>query len=215
MEPTTARTLLERERERLMELRVGLAAGDEGGERDGAAPLHAAAVAREGFERETERSIRHQVDADLRDVADALRRLDTGSYGRCETCGAALGDERLTAVPATRFCLDHEGMWEADRLALGVPAGRYTDGDGHTTDRAAAREAGRNLDLVEDQEEVGERVEVGPEDRALHVTDPGRVDAGTLSARDLAALEERLAAGEDEERRVVGAGAADQDEEER
>src|SRR5690606_4225095 len=130
MEPTTARTLLERERERLMELRAGLGAGDETGERGGAAPLHAADVASEVFEQEKQRSIRHRVDDDLRDVDEALRRLDAGSYGRCETCGAALGDERLTAVPATRFCLDHEGMWEGDRLALGVPAGRYTDGDG-------------------------------------------------------------------------------------
>jgi len=210
MEPTTARTLLERERERLMELRDGLDVGDEAGEGDGGAPLHAADVASEVFEREKQRSIRHQVDGDLRDVDDALRRLDSGEYGRCETCGAALGDERLTAVPATRFCTEHEGMWEGDRLSLGVPAGRYEDGDGHTTERAAAREAGRNLDLVVDQEDLEERVEVGPEDRALHLTDPARVEAGALSARDLAEMEARELTGEGERR-----APAELDEEER
>lgn len=210
MEPTTARTLLERERERLMELRAGLVADDEGGERVDAAPLHAADVASEVFEREKQRSIRHQVEGDLRDVDDALRRLDSGEFGRCETCGAALGDERITAVPATRFCTEHEGMWEGDRLALRVPAGRYEDGDGHTTERTAARDAGRNLDLVPDQEEVEERIDVGPEDRALHLTDPARVEAGALSPRDLAALEDRGLPGEDERQ-----SAADVDEEER
>ena len=48
------------------------------------------------------------VEADLDDVARALDRLDDGSYGTCEVCGAALGDEVLTAAPAARFCAEHE-----------------------------------------------------------------------------------------------------------
>jgi RNA polymerase-binding transcription factor DksA len=35
----------------------------------------------------------------------ALARLDAGSYGRCEGCGAAIPYERLEALPETRFCV--------------------------------------------------------------------------------------------------------------
>jgi RNA polymerase-binding transcription factor DksA len=48
-----------------------------------------------------------QAEADLADVDAALRRLDDGSYGRCELCGGPIDDTRLSALPATRTCADH------------------------------------------------------------------------------------------------------------
>lgn len=39
------------------------------------------------------------------DIADALRRMDLGTYGCCEACGAPLPFERLEAVPAARRCV--------------------------------------------------------------------------------------------------------------
>ena len=43
----------------------------------------------------------------LADVTAALGRLDDGSYGRCEECGAEIAAARLEAMPATRYCIDH------------------------------------------------------------------------------------------------------------
>ncbi|MCB0963423.1 MAG: TraR/DksA C4-type zinc finger protein [Acidimicrobiales bacterium] len=43
----------------------------------------------------------------LADVTAALGRLDDGSYGRCEVCGAEIAAARLEAMPATRYCIDH------------------------------------------------------------------------------------------------------------
>ncbi|HRW38857.1 MAG: TraR/DksA C4-type zinc finger protein [Acidimicrobiales bacterium] len=43
----------------------------------------------------------------LSDVEDALARIDAGTYGSCEVCGAAIAPARLEAMPATRFCIDH------------------------------------------------------------------------------------------------------------
>ena len=43
-----------------------------------------------------------------RDVAEtvaALERIAQGTYGRCESCGGAIGRQRLLALPATRFCI--------------------------------------------------------------------------------------------------------------
>ena len=39
------------------------------------------------------------------DAVEAARaRLDAGSYGSCEDCGAALADEELAADPTQRSC---------------------------------------------------------------------------------------------------------------
>jgi len=48
------------------------------------------------------------IEAEMTDVARALERLDEGTYGTCEACGAALPDEQLESAPAARFCAEHE-----------------------------------------------------------------------------------------------------------
>lgn len=44
-------------------------------------------------------------DARLGDIDAALARLDTGSYGECEHCGADIGAARLAARPASGKCI--------------------------------------------------------------------------------------------------------------
>ena len=41
----------------------------------------------------------------LREVEDALDRLEEGTYGICEDCGAAIKLERLKALPFTTCCV--------------------------------------------------------------------------------------------------------------
>ncbi len=43
----------------------------------------------------------------LDDVQRALGKLDAGTYGICEACGEPIGDDRLEAMPAARFCMLH------------------------------------------------------------------------------------------------------------
>ncbi len=43
----------------------------------------------------------------LQDVERALRKIDDGTYGKCETCGEEIAEARLDAMPATRYCIDH------------------------------------------------------------------------------------------------------------
>jgi RNA polymerase-binding transcription factor DksA len=119
VDDAAARRHLAEERDRLTRLRVSLEnehLHDEPSQ-DSAADLshvhqHLADTASDAFEREKEFSILEQVEAELADVGRALDRLDGGSYGRCEACGESIGDERLTAVPATRFCVDHQADLE-------------------------------------------------------------------------------------------------------
>ena len=42
----------------------------------------------------------------IKQIDDALERLDEGSYGVCESCGLEIGEERLQAMPFTRLCRD-------------------------------------------------------------------------------------------------------------
>jgi RNA polymerase-binding transcription factor len=48
-----------------------------------------------------------QLRESLDEVAQALARLEDGSYGTCEVCGEAINPARLEAMPATRFCIKH------------------------------------------------------------------------------------------------------------
>ena len=41
----------------------------------------------------------------LRDIEDALAKFDAGTYGECERCGNDIGEARLEAMPAARFCI--------------------------------------------------------------------------------------------------------------
>jgi RNA polymerase-binding protein DksA len=41
----------------------------------------------------------------LEEIDAALERIASGAFGRCTTCGRAIGQERLRAVPYARKCI--------------------------------------------------------------------------------------------------------------
>lgn len=69
---------------------------------------HPADMGTETFEREKNYSIRIRLQAELADVERAIERLEQGNtYGLCEICGKPIPDERLEALPGTRYCVEH------------------------------------------------------------------------------------------------------------
>jgi RNA polymerase-binding transcription factor len=42
----------------------------------------------------------------IKQIDDALDRLDEDTYGMCESCGLEIAEERLQAMPFTRLCRD-------------------------------------------------------------------------------------------------------------
>ncbi len=42
----------------------------------------------------------------LKQIDDALERMDEGTYGVCESCGLEIAEERLEAMPFSRLCRD-------------------------------------------------------------------------------------------------------------
>ena len=57
------------------------------------------------FERSQVGALVQQARERIDEAGAALHRLDTGDYGRCETCGLPIPEDRLTARPSARTCV--------------------------------------------------------------------------------------------------------------
>ena len=54
-------------------------------------------------------------------IQEALRRLDDGDYGICETCGGEIGIARLKARPVTTLCIECKSEQEiVERRTRGI-----------------------------------------------------------------------------------------------
>lgn len=120
------RNRLTDERQRLQSLQRDLAHVRDEDEQDDLSALssadqHPADAGTETFDRERDLSTLEQVEAELAEVEAAFERLGAGTYGACEACGRPIGDERLRALPFTRFCVDDQQRVEAS--ANGRPGG--------------------------------------------------------------------------------------------
>jgi RNA polymerase-binding transcription factor DksA len=69
---------------------------------------HQADLGTETFEREKDFSLLEQLEAELEDLDRALRKVEEGTYGRCEACGKEIPAARLEAMPGTRFCVEDQ-----------------------------------------------------------------------------------------------------------
>lgn len=56
-------------------------------------------------ERSQQITLVEQLRARRADVLVALRKIDEGTYGKCESCGRDIPIERLEAVPAATLCV--------------------------------------------------------------------------------------------------------------
>jgi RNA polymerase-binding transcription factor DksA len=126
MDKATARRRLEQERTRLQGIRDDLEREQEESSAATASELssfdqHPGDTGTETFEKEKNVSVLEQVEDELREIDDAFQRLERGTYGTCLACGRPIGDERLEAMPATRFCVEDQA--KAEREA-GYPGSR-------------------------------------------------------------------------------------------
>jgi DnaK suppressor protein len=119
MKKATARKRLEEERTRLQGIRDGLqreqedATSETGGELS-SFDQHPGDSGTETFEMEKNVSLRDQVEEELVEIEAAFQRLERGEYGRCQACGRPIGDERLEAMPAARFCVEDQAKAERE-----------------------------------------------------------------------------------------------------
>ena len=166
MDATRARALLEDEARRLGLLAHGTAGHDGGEVLDPPDPdADPVAAGADLLDRELELAVGTGIDADRRAVADALARLDAGTYGTCEGCGQPIDDARLEAVPATRFCVGHE-TWAETMLEATADGGEgFRD-----PEEVVRAEAQTHLEFLADDDVAEDDLsQLGAEERAVHL----------------------------------------------
>ncbi len=58
------------------------------------------------LERDLDYELLNMNTTTLKDINEALRQLDEGTYGICKECGEEIGEKRLQAVPFALYCLE-------------------------------------------------------------------------------------------------------------
>lgn len=101
-------------RDRVLRAAHDLAVDDDGeGELSSAAgDQHLADHAGEMFDRELDDSLEDNADELVRDIDQAISRIDEGTYGTCARCGQQIPEERLDAVPYAVLCLSCKRLEE-------------------------------------------------------------------------------------------------------
>jgi RNA polymerase-binding transcription factor DksA len=56
----------------------------------------------------------------LYEIDQALRRIESGTYGICEMSGQPIPHERLEAIPWARFTVECQSQIEKENKALGL-----------------------------------------------------------------------------------------------
>lgn len=69
-------------------------------------PLHMADVGTENYDQEFTLSLIENDQDTLGQVHDALTRIDSGTYGKCEECQEMITKPRLQALPYAKHCIN-------------------------------------------------------------------------------------------------------------
>jgi DnaK suppressor protein len=76
-------------------------------------PSDMADVGTDAFEQEITLDLLGNEKGVLEQVEAALKRIEDGSYGRCEECGLGIAKARLEAIPYTALCVKCASRQEA------------------------------------------------------------------------------------------------------
>jgi len=96
------RTALEAEQERIAGELADLGLGAEG---DLSYDPNFADTSQVTAERGEAQLLASELSETLENVNQALLRIDDGTYGTCTSCGSAISDERLNAMPFASLCI--------------------------------------------------------------------------------------------------------------
>lgn len=87
----------------------------------------------DNFDRDFALSLLSSEQEALKEIEAALQRIYNGTYGICEETGQPISDERLEAVPFTRFSLEGQRLHESQsRRRVDRPGAYLNDGSGDT-----------------------------------------------------------------------------------
>ncbi len=68
-------------------------------------PIHMADIGSDNFEQEFTLSLMENEEDTLASIEASLERIEDGTYGMCEECGARIPKARLNAIPYATLCI--------------------------------------------------------------------------------------------------------------
>ena len=69
-------------------------------------PIHMADIGSDNFEQEFTLGLIENEEEMLREIDEALGRIEEGTYGKCGSCGKAIRKTRLKALPHASNCIE-------------------------------------------------------------------------------------------------------------
>jgi RNA polymerase-binding transcription factor DksA len=90
--------------------------------------LHMADAGTDNFDREFALSLVSNEQEALYEIEEALKRLETGTYGLCEMCEKPIRRERLDAVPFARLCVACQSIAEKTHRRPAAPVASFSEG---------------------------------------------------------------------------------------
>jgi len=109
-----AKAGLEAEMEQLQRDNLNRSQRDFSGDLSGYS-YHMADVGTDTFGRETELTIASAGSEKMKEIEEALERMEDRTYGKCEACGDNIAENRLVAVPYARLCISCQSEQERNR----------------------------------------------------------------------------------------------------
>jgi RNA polymerase-binding transcription factor DksA len=125
--PVMPAAVLKRQRQRLVELRdaylnsaegvanESLRGGNDGGD-SSAFGMHQADAGSDAYDKDFALSLLAKEQDAIYEINEALKRIDVGTYGLCEMSGEIIQEERLEALPFTRFTVVCQERIEREQM---------------------------------------------------------------------------------------------------
>ena len=89
--------------------------------------FHMADAGTDNFDREFALSLVSSEQEALYEVEGALKRIDLGTFGTCETCEKPIAKERLMAVPFARMCVRCQSEMERNHKRVAAQPATFTE----------------------------------------------------------------------------------------
>ncbi len=79
-------------------------------------PIHMADIGSDNYEQEFALELIQNEEVTLREIDEALKRIEDRSYGKCEDCGKKVPVARLKAKPHAKYCIECKRLQEKGLL---------------------------------------------------------------------------------------------------
>jgi RNA polymerase-binding protein DksA len=84
-------------------------------------PIHMADIGTDNYEQEFALNLLDSERKILHKIAEALQRIEDGTYGICEVTGRGISKARLEARPWARYCIEYAQLVEKGIVKPGEP----------------------------------------------------------------------------------------------